>query len=91
MSLKKEKYIKLKHEEHVLKRPDTYVGSTDKTKEELWYYDNENKKMVKDVLSYVPGEFKIFDEIIVNAIDHKTRLMRVVFVIAAFSILSSEL
>ena len=74
MSSKKEKYIKLKHEEHVLKRPDTYVGSTEKTKEDLWYYNHETKQMVKGDLSYVPGEFKIFDEIIVNAHDQYIRV-----------------
>jgi len=74
MSLKKEKYIKLKHEEHVLKRPDTYVGSTDKTVEDLWYYNEESKRMIKAPLSYVPGEFKIFDEIIVNAHDQYIRI-----------------
>ena len=74
MPPKKETYVKLKHEEHVLKLPDTYIGSIDKTTEELWYFDRTNNCMSKGNLTYIPGEFKIFDEIIVNAHDQYVRI-----------------
>ena len=67
-----QEYTKLEHGEHVLKLPDTYIGSTDKQSEELWHL--EDGKMVKKLLTYIPGEYKIFDEIVVNAIDQYTRL-----------------
>jgi DNA topoisomerase-2 len=68
-----QKYQKFTHHEHVLKLPDTYVGSTEKTTEEIWYFDKSSGRMKKGNVSFVPGEFKIFDEIVVNAIDQYTR------------------
>ena len=67
------KFVKLSHEEHVLKLPDSYIGSTEKSTEEMWYYSKADGKMVKGLLTFVPGEFKIFDEIVVNALDQFTR------------------
>ena len=71
----KEKVKKLTHREHILHSPDTYVGSVEATTDELWYYDSENKKMVKSSLTYVPGEYKLYDEIVVNSVDQYIRLM----------------
>jgi len=67
------KYQKLSHYEHVLKRPDTYIGSVEKTTEEMWVWDDEAKNMVFRKVTFVPGIFKIFDEILVNAADNKQR------------------
>ena len=73
MASSSKKFVKLTHEEHVLKLPDSYIGSTEKSTEELWYYDKNAGKMTKGLLTFVPGEFKIFDEIVVNALDQFTR------------------
>ncbi|XP_059617656.1 DNA topoisomerase 2 isoform X2 [Phlebotomus argentipes] len=59
--------------EHILLRPDTYIGSVEMVKEQMWVYDKENKKMIQKEISYVPGLYKIFDEILVNAADNKQR------------------
>ena len=64
--------VKLEHKEHVLTLPDTYIGSIDKTTDELWHL-NENR-MVKKNLTFIPGEFKLFDEILVNSIDQYVRM-----------------
>ena len=64
--------IKLEHKEHVLVLPDTYIGSIDKTTEELWHIDESLMK--KTDLTYIPGEFKLFDEILVNSIDQYVRM-----------------
>lgn len=48
---------KLTHREHILKRPDTYVGSLE--------HD--------PVLNMSPGMYKIIDEILVNAFDEYIR------------------
>jgi DNA topoisomerase-2 len=37
----------------------------------MWVYDAESKRMVHREVKYVPGFFKIVDEILVNAADHK--------------------
>jgi DNA topoisomerase-2 len=69
-------YVKYDHITHVKNRPGMYIGSIDEDSVETWIYNNELgvKKMEKQKLNYVPGLFKIFDEILVNACDHETRL-----------------
>ncbi len=37
----------------------------------MWAWDSENKRMVYREIKYVPGFFKIVDEILVNAADNK--------------------
>ena len=59
--------------EHVLLRPDMYVGSMEHFSEPLWIFDKKEQKMVKREVHYVPGLHKIFDEILVNAADNKVR------------------
>ena len=64
-----EKYQKYTQLEHVLARPDTYVGSIEKEWNTLWVLNENKDKMVQKPIEYVPGLYKIFDEILVNAID----------------------
>ncbi len=64
-------YQKKTQLEHILLRPDTYIGSTEKQQQQLWVHDGE--RMVCRPTSYVPGLYKIFDEILVNAADNKVR------------------
>ncbi|KAL4892778.1 DNA topoisomerase [Aspergillus ambiguus] len=66
-----EKYQKLTQLEHIIKRPDTYIGSTEYTKQHMWVYSSESEGMEYREVSYVPGLYKIFDEIVVNAADNK--------------------
>jgi DNA topoisomerase-2 len=72
-------YTKLEGIEHVLLRPDTYIGTTDLvTDEEHWVMDccevgDGNFMLNKRPVTYSPGLFKIFDEILVNAADHFQR------------------
>jgi len=63
------KWEKLSHLEHVLKRPDSYVGSTKCDTELSWVLDSNKNFFVKKNLSYTPALLKIFDEILVNALD----------------------
>jgi DNA topoisomerase-2 len=68
-----QKYKKHTHHQHILELPDTYIGSTATTPETRWVYDASSGKMVWRALSFTPGLFKIFDEIIVNARDEYVR------------------
>lgn len=68
-----DQYQKLSQLEHILKRPDTYIGSVEKYESEQWVYDEVSGCMEKKLVSIVPGLFKIFDEILVNAADNKIR------------------
>ena len=74
MSKASQKVIKYTHLEHVLKVPDTYVGSIESTQEEHYVLNDDGTKMVKKTINYTPGEYKIFDEILVNALDHYVRI-----------------
>jgi DNA topoisomerase-2 len=66
------KYKRLDHREHILQRPQMYIGSVELDTYKTWV-STANGFELKDT-AYVPGLYKIFDEILVNAIDHVTRL-----------------
>eukprot|EP01117_Protostelium_nocturnum_P016728 TRINITY_DN6686_c0_g1_i1.p1 TRINITY_DN6686_c0_g1~~TRINITY_DN6686_c0_g1_i1.p1 ORF type:complete len:1240 (-),score=441.38 TRINITY_DN6686_c0_g1_i1:349-4068(-) len=68
--------------EHVLLRPDTYIGGVDSISTGLWISSlpssssNDQLKhqiIWKETCEYPPGLFKIFDEVLVNASDNKQR------------------
>ncbi|OMJ76839.1 hypothetical protein SteCoe_23685 [Stentor coeruleus] len=59
--------------EHILLRPDTYVGSIEQQDSKLWVWDTAKSKMAFRQVQYVPGLYKIFDEILVNASDNFQR------------------
>jgi len=60
--------------EHILLRPDTYIGTTEMNQESLWVLDPDSTKFVNRPVNIVPGLYKIVDEIIVNAADNKVSL-----------------
>ncbi|RWS16275.1 DNA topoisomerase 2-beta-like protein [Dinothrombium tinctorium] len=66
-------YQKKTQLEHILLRPDTYIGSVEQTTQEMWVFDEDENKMVFRNITFVPGLYKIFDEILVNAADNKQR------------------
>lgn len=68
-----ETYQKLSQLEHILKRPDTYIGSIEKTEQQMWLYNKATSQMEHRAVNFVPGFYKIFDEIVVNAADNKQR------------------
>ena len=51
-----------------------YIGSIELASQVMWTYDSEQKRMTNREVKYVPGFFKIVDEILVNAADHKVAL-----------------
>jgi len=66
-------YQKKTQLEHILLRPDTYVGSVEAQAQELWVFDSVQGRMVQRKISFVPALYKIFDEILVNAADNLIR------------------
>ncbi|CAG8574232.1 177_t:CDS:10 [Acaulospora morrowiae] len=66
-------YQKKTQLEHILLRPDTYIGSTEIITEKLWVYDSDTDTMQYRDVSIAPGLYKIVDEILVNAADNKIR------------------
>ena len=61
--------------EHILLRPDTYVGSVESITQPLWILDPEimPPRFINKSIEYIPGLYKIFDEILVNAADNFQR------------------
>ncbi|KAI1381795.1 type II DNA topoisomerase [Hypoxylon crocopeplum] len=69
-----EMYQKLTQLEHIIKRPDTYIGSVERTEQPMWIFNKETTQMeLRPKVGFVPGLYKIFDEILVNAADNKQR------------------
>ncbi|OMJ19226.1 DNA topoisomerase 2 [Smittium culicis] len=66
-------YQKKSQLEHILLRPDTYIGSVEPVEEQMWTYNSTTERMEKNLVKYTPGLYKIVDEIIVNAADNKIR------------------
>lgn len=66
-------YTKMEPHEHVLTRPDMYIGSTRKVTDELWVWDTIDQRMIQKNITYSPGLYKIFDEVLVNAADNAQR------------------
>ena len=50
-----------------------YIGPKDETEQKMWIYNSEKNKMNLKSIKYVPGLYKIFDEILVNAADNSQR------------------
>jgi len=68
-----DQYKKHTHREHILELPDTYIGSIDTTTESRWVWNTEKSCMEYKAVKFCPGFLKIFDEILVNALDHRVR------------------
>lgn len=66
-----DRYQKLTQLEHIIKRPDTYIGSVEKTEQQMWVFNSDTEQMETRKVNFVPGLYKIFDEILVNAADNK--------------------
>lgn len=63
-------YQKKTQLEHILLRPDSYVGSVEMQREKIWIYNQNQESMEQRDVNFVPALYKIFDEIIVNAADN---------------------
>lgn len=61
------------HHEHILSEPDSYLGSTICSIDEMWVFDKETDKIVLKDITYPPGLYKINDELYVNARDHSVK------------------
>ena len=71
------RYQKLTHREQILLRPDTYIGSVQRnsasTDSAVWVYSESKMCIIqKSGVKYSPGFVQIFEEILVNALDHQT-------------------
>lgn len=72
------RYTKLNHREHIIQRPDSYVGSIKNEIREL--YICENNKIIKKNINFNPAFFTCFNEILTNASDHYLRTKQVTYI-----------
>lgn len=66
-------YQKKTQLEHILLRPDTYIGSVERIDQPMFILDEESGRIKEKNITYTPGLYKIYDEILVNAADNKQR------------------
>lgn len=59
--------------EHILLRPDTYVGSIEMERSTRWILREGSAKFSMEEIAYVPALYKIFDQVLVNAADNYQR------------------
>ena len=50
-------YQKKTQLEHILLRPDTYVGSMERLEQEMWIWDFEDEKMVKKEIKFYKNKY----------------------------------
>ena len=53
-------YQKKTQLEHILLRPDTYIGSVEHDRQTLWVFDTTKSQMEYKSICFVPGLYKIF-------------------------------
>lgn len=79
-----ERFKKLTPREHVLHRPETYIGSINSELKKVFMVEDikniDNLKIVNKITKYNPGFFNLFDEIITNASDHYIRTGKVKYI-----------
>lgn len=72
------RYKKLNHREHILHRPDTYVGSVKTEIRDM--YISEKYMILKKEINFNPAFFTCFNEILTNASDHYLRTKQVKYI-----------
>ena len=76
-NLAKQEYKKLTQLEHLLLRPDTYIGSVTSVDADYYLYENELKKVIKKTVKcFNPGLYNVIEEINVNAFDNFNRIIQ---------------
>jgi DNA topoisomerase-2 len=68
------RYQSLTQVEHVKARTELYLGSTCQETSQQWVFDEVAGRMVLRDTAFVPALLKLFDEVLVNALDHVVRL-----------------
>ena len=68
-----QKYKELSEQEHVILRPNMYVGSIKPELSTQFVFDYKEQIMVQKEVEYVPGILKLIDEVISNSCDEYRR------------------
>ena len=74
-----DKYQKMTDREHILKKPDTYIGTIERSETTEYVMDaaataaTALPMLTRRPITYIPGLYKLFDEGMVNMRDHVVR------------------
>ena len=79
-----EQYQKLTQLEHVHKNPDVWGAVAKLSTITDWIIDNDHSTLIQEELQYVPLLLKMFDEVLVNAIDQHTRYPEVTTIVTNY-------
>lgn len=60
-----ERYQKKTPLEHILHRPESYIGSVQPDTQSVWVWDDAQQRMVFKPITYVPGLYKIFGKYLI--------------------------
>lgn len=71
-----ETYKVLTQKEHVLERSGMWIGSVQNVDTSMWIFNDETEKIENKVISYNGGLYKLFCELIENAMDHIKRMYK---------------
>ena len=66
-------YQKKTQREHILLRPEPYIGSTQPDTRTSWVWDDSTHRMAVRTVTVVPGLVHLVDEILINAADNRHR------------------
>lgn len=75
-----DKYTKLDEIEHIFKRPDMYLGKNVIQTKEMYTYEPQTNTVSNEKVTYSTGLLKIFDEILMNAVDNIQRKSGITFI-----------
>jgi DNA topoisomerase-2 len=64
-------YQEKTEKQHILENPDTYTGSSDNVTGQMYIFKENCIKL--EEIDYNPALYKLFDEAVVNCLDHVTR------------------
>jgi len=65
-----ETYQKKSQLEHILLRPDTYIGSIEAQTQPTWVFDSTSGQIVNKTITFVPGLYKIYGKSYISS-SHK--------------------
>ena len=66
-------YQKLSQREHILLRPEPYLGSSHADVRDMWTLDPTTRRMRLTAITYTPALLHLFDELLINAADNAHR------------------
>ena len=64
-------YQEKTEKQHILENPDTYTGSSDNVTGQMYIFKDNSIKL--EEIEYNPALYKLFDEAVVNCLDHVVR------------------